>query len=288
MDKNQQLFDFFALNDEKADARSTVECGNPTVANVAKNKPLGNKEPKMKLFKLRQYLLGWILQQNPTGLGINIPTRISYYRADIAAFWSVAINKLLTPRQTMIIEIRHDREACWPDCADKDKLLELLRQTKTIKTELEERIKAEEPELVDNNVLFEEYRGWNYHESKNSYYHDICRKVEKIEHAIYKGSRFEMIRSGQVADLLYLAVPKNSVTVAEVADGWGLLYFDKTGKVTEVKSPDNWNCSMAKRQHLIQNIAAVNSKDMLFKHGIKNAADGSISFSKAPRRRRSS
>lgn len=283
MKKKQQLFDLFALDDK----------GNSdTQSNLVDSAVDGNIELKgrsdIKIFNLRQYLLAWVLQQQPTGIGINVPTRISYYRADIVAFWSEPINKLLTPYQTMIIEIRHDREACWPDCADKDKLLDLLRETKSIKKELEERIKQEEPELVDTNVLFEEYRGWNYHESKNSYYHEICRKVEKIEHAIYKGSRFEMVRRAHVADLLYLAVPQGSVAPAEVADGWGLLYFDKTGEVTEMKAPDNWNCSMKKRQHLVQNVAAINSKDMLFKYGVNHSATGDISFSKAPRRRRKS
>ena len=240
----------------------------------------------MKLFNIKQALLGWLLQQEPTGIGIRVPTRISRYLADIAAFWSSPVNKLLTPYQTMIIEIRHDREACWPDCADKELLLSLLCEAKNNKTELEARIQREEPELVDTNVLFEEYRDWNYHESKNSYYHDICRKVEKLEHAIYKGSRFEMIRTGQVADLLYLAVPENSVTVEEVADGWGLLYFNAQGKVTEIKPAENWNCSAKKRHHLIQNIATINSQDMLFKNGIRRTKNSTVSFTKAPKCRR--
>jgi hypothetical protein len=286
MEKKQQLFKLF--ESENKDSCETTTATDNSAAIPDLESTTREKTPKMKIFDIRQILTGWLLQQNPTGIGVSVPTRISRYQADIAAFWSVPVDKLLTPQQTMIIEIRHDREACWPDCADKDKLLELLREAKNIKTELEERIKRDEPELVDTNVLFEEYRGWNYHESKNSYYHEICRKIEKIEHAIYKGSRFEMIRSGQVADLLYLAVPKESVTPTEVADGWGLLYFDECGEVTEIKSPDNWNCSMKKRQHLIQNIAAINSKDTLFRNGInQNFADNSITFSKAPRRRRS-
>ena len=280
MKKQQQQFDLFnsvAVNDN--------------VARVTEPAPVDSNKSdaitsKLKLFDIKQTLIGWLLQQTPTGIGLRVPTRISRYLADIAAFWSVPVNKLLTPRQTMIIEIRHDREACWPDCADKELLLSLLRETKNIKNELETRIQFEEPELVDTNVLFEEYRDWNYHESKNSYYHETCRKVEKLEHAIYKGSRFEMIRTGQVADLLYLAVPENSVTSTEVADGWGLLYFNEYGKVTEVKPAENWNCSTKKRQHLIQNIAAVNSQDMLFKNGIRCAKDHTVSFTKAPKCRR--
>jgi hypothetical protein len=285
MKKKQQLFKLFEQEDEYG-CETVTETAQSTTEFIPECPPPKIKPP-MKLFDIRQALTGWLLQQTPTGIGLSVPTRISRYQADIAAFWSIPIDKLLTPQQTMIIEIRHDREACWPDCADKDKLLEILRETKNVKTDLQEKIKREEPELVDTNVLFEEYRGWNYHESKNSYYHEICRKVEKIEHAIYKGSRFEMIRTGQVADLLYLAVPEDSVTPAEVADGWGLLYFNEHGEVTEIKSPDNWNCSMKKRQHLIQNIAAENTKNTLFKHGINCSADNTISFSKAPRRRRS-
>jgi hypothetical protein len=280
MKKQQQQFDLFG-SDSVNDKVASVTEHHPTVSSKA-----DLVTPKIKLFDIKQSLIGWLLQQAPTGMGVRVPTRISRYLADIAAFWSVPINKILTPRQTMIIEIRHGREACWPDCADKELLLTLLRETKNIKNELETRIQREEPELVDTNVLFEEYRDWNYHESKNSYYHEICRKVEKIEHAIYKGSRFEMIRAGQVADLLYLAVPENSVTSNEVADGWGLLYFDEHGNITEVKPAENWNCSIKKRQHLIQNIAAVNSQDMLFKNGVRCAKDCTVSFSKAPKCRR--
>lgn len=279
MEKEQQLFKLFESEDTgdenttSSDKSSKVDCINTTTP--------------IKLLNIKQALIGWLLQQDPTGIAIRVPTRISRYLADIAAFWSLPVNKLLTPQRTMIIEIRHGREACWPDCADKELLLNLLREAKSIKTELEKRIQREEPELVDTNVLFEEYRDWNYHESKNSYYHETCRKVEKLEHAIYKGSRFEMIRTGRVADLLYLAVPENSVTPDEVADGWGLLYFNNHGKVTEVKPAESWNCSVKKRQHLIQNIATVNSQDMLFKNGIRCAKNKTVSFTKAPKRRRS-
>lgn len=284
MNPQQQIFNF-----AEQDNRCSCSPHSTTVTRKPENKPGLSDKPKptgTKIFKIRQLLTGWLMQQQPTGIGFKVPTRISRYQADIAAFWSVPVNKLLTPRKTLIIEIRHDRETCWPDCADKDNLLELLRDTKAVKAKLEAQIKCEEPELADTNVLFEEYQGWNFHDSKNSYYHAICRKVEQIEHAIYKGSRFELIRTGQVADLLYLAVPHNSVTPHEIADGWGLLYFDAHGKVTEIKQPADWNCSLPKRQHLIQNIAAVNSKATLFKNGINYVANHQISFSQAPRRRR--
>ncbi len=272
--KEQLFFDDMLVAGKGSSANSSAP-GRSKPAKVSRNAAL----------QIRQAILGWLLTKKPTGFGINVATRISRYRADIAAFWSRPKNRLLTPVQTMIIEIRHGREACWPDCADRDKLLELLRAAKKAKAELEEQIRQDEPHLADDNLLFSEFCDWNYHQSANRHYHASCRQVEKIEHAIYHGSRFEMIRSAQVADILYLAVPENSIKPTEVADGWGLLYFDEQQHITEILHPQNWHCTSDKRHHLLQNIAAANSRSVLFQNGISKV-DDRIIFTKAPRRRR--
>ncbi len=237
--------------------------------------------------EIRRALLAWILSQKPSGLACSVPVRISKYRADIAAFWSVpGKRKHLTPEMTVLIEIRDSRDLCWPDCGRKEELLPLLRAEKDRKLHLQAEIRNTEPKLKDSDGLFEDCQHWNYEKSTNRAYHKCLRKIEEIEHSLYKGSRFEQIRRAGVADKLYLAVPENVVHPHELADGWGLLYVSGRN-VTLVKEADDWDCSLENRLHLIQNIASAASRDVLFANGLSVNPDGVVKFKRIPKRRRS-
>jgi hypothetical protein len=239
---------------------------------------------------IRRAALGWVLNHKPTGAGILVPTRISRFLADVAAFWSSPISiggkKYLAPVKTVIIEIRNNREHCWPDFGSKDELLQLLKEKKAEKTLLQDNIRKTESELKMDDNLFTEYENWNYRKSKNKEYHACLHKIDEIELALYNGSKFEKIRRSELADFLYLAVPEGEVEEHELADGWGLLYVKKDLSVVQVKEPSYWNCPIEKKHHLVQNISASSLKDTLFANGVKVNKDESVSFTKLPRRRR--
>lgn len=186
----------------------------------------------------------------------------------------------------MIVEIRDNRERCWPDCGDKDKLLRKIREIKEQKVALEAVIRVSEPRLKESDSLFDEYENWNYAASVNHEYQNCLKQIEKIQHALYNGSRLERIRRGHVADLLYLAVPAGEVHVDELADGWGLLYIDSKHQVTEIKKAELQEPPEKNRLHLIQGLAAAAMKNVLFAYGVRVTDNGSVGFSKQPHRRK--
>jgi hypothetical protein len=292
VDKFQLTFDFDGVSEEavigdskKTDSPFKIEeqTNISEEENPLVEKPLSPKD-------IRRAVLGWMLKKKPSGMGLLVPTRISRFLADVAAFWSspISINgkKYLAPVKSAIVEIRNDREQCWPDFGTKDELLELLKIKREEKKRLQAHIRLTESDLKMNDNLFPEYENWNYRGTKDKDYHLCLRKINDVELALYNGSKFEKIRRAELADYLYLAVPEGEVEPHELADGWGLLYVKKDLSVTEIKAPSFWNCSLEKKYHLVQNISSSSLKDTLFSNGVKVSKDESISFTRLPRRRR--
>lgn len=268
----QQMFDFF----------------EDRQVSVPPAKSLGRVEALPGRNDFRRAVMGWLLRQNPTGMAAAVPTRISRYHADLAAFWSASGGRrnLLSPVRTMIIEFRSSHEDCWPDCGNRGELIARLREMKRDKETLEEGIRKTEPELMEGECLFDEFRNWDYRRSANPEYQRCLKKIEKLEHTLYKGSRLEQIRAAHVADLHYLAVPENTVQEDELAFGWGLLHVDAGFRVSVRREATPRDCPAENRLHLIQNIAAAAMHDSLVANGIRIAGSGRITYHPIPRRRR--
>jgi len=251
----------------------------------SKTQDSGSKKREENLY-LRQAVLVWLVKQNPTGIGINVPTRFIKFQADIAAFWSYPLKRrIYAPYKVALIEICQKRENCWPDFSKQEALLKELVKLKEEKRKLEEKIKKEEPYLKDTETLFHEYRLWHFQDSKNKDYHKCIKEIEKIEHSIYKGSKFERIRQANVADNLYIAVPRGLIHPDELVDGWGLLYINDNFSVEVVKKPDDKECEDEKRMHIAQTISASAARVVLFSQGINISHDGKIFISRPPHRR---
>ncbi len=240
--------------------------------------------------EIRRAALAWLVKGQPTGIGLLAPTRISRFQADVAAFWSKPVKrggvKTLQPVKTVIIEVRNDREACWPDCARKDELLPLLRKEKERKRVLETEIRAKEPELQNTDTLFSEFESWDYAKTRDKRYHQSLGKIEEIERSLYNGSRFEKIRRARLADYLYLAVPRGAVHPNELADGWGLLFVDDSFEIELIKEADSWECPVENKLHLVQTIAMSSLKSVLFANGVLVSPENEIKLLPLPRRRR--
>lgn len=236
---------------------------------------------------LRRAVLRWLEQQDapPTGSAVNVVTRISRLKADVAAFWSQPIRnpgtdgprQILTPARTAIVQCHAEREECWPDCIRSQEILPQLKDLKAQLAAVEAQIRREEPELRDANTLFEEYAEWHYEESRNRRYLQLRHAIRKMEHGLYHGTKFERIRSAQLADHLYLAVPAGLVERAELADGWGLLWIQDDLEVTVVHEPEERDCLPMNRMHLVQNIAAAAKPPTLRYNGVR-AARGEVVF----------
>lgn len=239
----------------------------------------------LKTQEMKRAVLSWVDSQNADGMALNVPTRISRYKADIAAFWTKVHKRMRRPLRTMIIEIRRNREHCWPDVYKNERALKLLREEKVLKSKLEEQIKKQEPYLRESDNLFDDFESWNFLKSSNTAYHKSLRKIEKIEHSIYKGSRFEQIKKSHSANEYYLAVPENIIHPYDLAVGWGLLYIKNDMSVKIVSHSETHDCFEKNMNHLIQNICIQNKKDVLFANGIHKGKDGKV-FVPVPHRRR--
>jgi len=231
---------------------------------------------------LQRAVMKWLLEQDPpSGMATEVSTRISRYRADIAAFWSETKNnprrkhgpkRILKPTRTMIIECRSEWQDCWPDCARSRNLVEELRQEKEKREELQKKIRNQEPNLRCGDVLFSEYAEWRYEETANPEYHRLQEKIENLEAALLKGTKFEKIRRSEMADQLLLAVPTGLVQPPDMADGWGLLWINEDLKAEIVKTPETRECHVENRLHLIQNVAAAGTEKELFAAGVRPPA----------------
>ncbi len=239
-----------------------------------------------KPLELKRAALGWLVTQKPDAIGVMVPTRISKYCADIAAFWSVGKRGKLLPKKTLIIETRNNREECWPDCSRHEGLLNQLKEAKELKREIEAKIRRNEPGLKDTDNLFNEYESWRYKESKNREYHRCLKEIDKLERAVYNGSFFEQLRRAEVADYLYLAVPEDTVHADELADSWGLIYVKPDLSAELVKTAEFWDCPVERKMHLAQNIAITCRKSILFSMGIREGASSIPFFTPIPHRRR--
>jgi len=239
-----------------------------------------------QLLAMRRAVLGWLLGRNPAGIGVAVPTRLAKFSADVAAFWAAPDRRrLLQPTRTLAVEIRRGREQCWPDCARHEELLPRLKELKAERAAQEASIRLHEPHLKDTDSLFDEFGSWQYGQTANPDYARCLKRIEEAEHALYRGSRFEQIRRGQVADLLYLAVPAGAVHADELADGWGLLEIGPGFQATETRPAESWDCPRERRLHFVQNIAASCRGSLLFAHGIREGKNGRPVFTPVPRRR---
>ena len=245
---------------------------------------------------MRRAVLRWLMVNDPPHAAAPaVPTRISYFKADVAAFWSRAVRNanaegpasVLKPERTALIQCHAEREGCWSQCARSEDILPRLRSLKRRRSTLQERIRREEPRLREPDTLFEEYAEWRYEDSTNQAYHEVQREIQQLEHALLEGTRFERIRDAQLANRLYLAVPAQVIRTDELADGWGLLWVQSDLSVTVRREPEWRDCLPANAVHLVQNVAHAAMGSVLFAAGIRTpASDSSGStpyFVKPPR-----
>jgi len=240
---------------------------------------------------MRRAVIGWLMKSNPSGVGYDVSARLAKIKGNIAAFWSKVETKkgkkTLFPYKTAIVEVRSNRDETISDCCKNNELKELLTQEKRNKLYYESEIREREPELKLTDNLFSDIESWDYRKTKNKNYLKCCSIIERLERSLSKGNGFEKMRKSLVADLLYLAVPRGLISKDELADGWGLLYLNNDMTVDVISHPENWNCPVENRLHLIQNIAKSNIQPICFTNGINLDKNNSPRFVRIPKKRRS-
>ena len=242
--------------------------------------------PRLRPEMLRQAALAFLTAQNPDAAALTVPVRRYKYQVAAAALWLDTGAKNKCCRKTAIVEVYDRRDRCFANCAERSKLLDAISRLRQDRAALEAEIRAAEPHLADTDDLFSEYRTWHYEKSANPRYRKLMQQMERLQHAIYRGSRLEHIRCANAADLLYLAVPEGELLPDECAAGWGLIYVYADGSLKLIRSAEPQKCTDAGRQLLAWNIAAAAMSDVLFSHGISRHGGRYIRIARPPRRRR--
>lgn len=253
------------------------------------------KTAKRVAVNLRRGVLRWLLQnEQPDGVAVDVPLRLSNVRADVAAFWSVAQKHrelklpLRQPSRTLAIVCAVSRDDIWPECAAAPVILQEVARLRQQLGVCESRIRHQEPQLRDDSMLFEEYAAWNYEKLQDIEYRQLCGEVQALEKILYAGSRLQRLIQYRAADEYLLAVPAGVLAAHELIAPWGLLWVHpdlhvevRCQPVTEPGLPEA-------RMHLIQNMLMVASRDVCFSHGLEQTAQGDCVFIPLPRRRRGS
>lgn len=284
MKKQQTSFDFFGESEIQLLPLVPQEDSQTDVTREPTREEV-KTVPAITPRKMKQAVLQWLAKQAPSGIATKVATRISKYQVDVAAFWSSPVGNRRRIEKTVLVEIRNNRDHCWPDCSNRETILKKLRELKAEKASLENIIEHTEPHLKASDTLFEEYECWDYEKSQNGDYHKCLNDIEDLQHSLYKGSRLELIRQSQTADFIYIAFPEGTIHADELIDGIGLLAIKDNLEIEEIKTPDNLTCKAENRSHIVQNIAIACRKNLLFANGV-NINKDRIFITNPPRRRR--
>lgn len=282
MKKKQTSFNLFGESQESSPSPKTCARTNDIPEKLPEKTEAARP---LTPLKMKQAVLQWLAKQNPHGIATKVATRISKYQVDVAAFWSLPAGTRRRVEKTVLVEIRNDRDHCWPDCGNRETILKNIRELKAEKASLEKVIERTESHLKASDTLFEEYDCWDYEKSRNADYHKCLNKLDNLQHSLYKGSRLELIRQSQTADFIYVAFPEGIIHADELIDGIGLLAIKDNLEIEEIKTPDVLNCKEENRNHIVQNIAIACRKSLLFANGI-NISTNKVFVTCPPRRRR--
>ena len=237
---------------------------------------------------IRQAVLAHLVREGFAGAALKVPGVLRKFPADIAAFRPAPGGKTGEVTCCVMVDIRTDRADCLPECGGREEAARELADLRRRKLELEAEIRAAEPELRENDELFDEFQSFAYRDSANQDYHKLCRRLENLQQALFKGTRMERLSRAAAADLLYLAVPEGLIEPDELLDGWGLWYILPDRTLREVRPALPRDCGERERTLLVRNIAQAALNNVLFAqgvHGLKRGAE-TLYFTRPPRARR--
>ncbi len=242
---------------------------------------------------LRLGVLKWLFTAaEPDGVAFDVPTRVVGLKADLVASWHSPQRQkklkmsLLVPQRVLLVLCAETRAECWPECAHPEEILAEIARLRAEMQDAEKEIRSSEPQLLDNNVLFEEFAVWNYGKSKNTDYQQLRSRMQGLESSLYKGTRLEKIARLGLADELYLAVPENELYPQELIAEWGLLSIAKDLQVKVLRESGGHQALPEARMHLVQNMLCAGRNALLESQGFQIQNDGSSRFVKRPRCRK--
>lgn len=204
---------------------------------------------KASHLKLRKAVTDWLLasEKVPTAIAYDVPVRINSERADLlAATFSRGFHTAIDHKRENLLAQRVSisafvccatRRECLLEYADAQEMSEEIAHLREERARLEEQIRKEEPELKDQNVLFEELATWNYEKSTNPTYRKIQKSIAWYEEVLYNGTKLQHFQELEFADFLYIVVPEKMIQPEGFREEWGLLWVAENGTVTLKHAP---------------------------------------------------
>ena len=239
--------------------------------------------PELPLY---QAVLAHLVREGVSAAALNVPCRQKKYHAPVAAYYSEYTKRLNRLSGTVVVDVYSKRCQCLPECAGAQAVARELVELKQQRGAMEAQIRIDEPHLLAEDELFDEFRSFDYNRSCNKEYHKLCRRIRSLEQSLYKGTRMEQLAKAAVADHLIIAVPENMISADEMPDNWGVWYIMPDRSIREVKAPEKQECSQESRLHLMQNIGHAALNSVLFAQGVKVDNSGRTRFTRQPRARR--
>lgn len=253
-----------------AAGREIAKDAEPT---VSRPKCLSRKQ-------LKQAALAFLASLQPSGAALDVTVKSGRIKAGAAAFWLEGGRVV----RTALAEIRTEADASLEIISNAEQF-ELLKLARMEKEMLEQEVRRTEPELRESALLFSEFEEWNYSAARNPAYQECLRKIRRLEHAVFHGSRLERFRNSNAATELYLIVPENAVSPDTLADGWGLVAVKDDLSFELIRKPAVFgNIPEENQTRLALKIAEANLDDVLFARGI-HSVGGTPVCGPLPRRR---
>ena len=237
--------------------------------------------------KLRKAVMDWLLkgEKPPTAITFDVPMRPNGEKADIlAATFSRGFHTSFGKKTETTLPQRvsisafvccANRRECLLEYADAREMSDEIARLREERTKLEEQIRKEEPELKDQNVLFEELATWDYEKSTNPTYRKIQKSIAWYEEILYNGTKLQHFQEMEFANQLFIVVPEGLIQPEGFREEWGLLWVAEDGTVTIKHDPMPMKTQAAgkllalKRMletSLSSNVALLNKK---YRHSLK-------------------
>jgi hypothetical protein len=180
---------------------------------------------------LKEMAVAWAREQ---GFGIakkevSLPHR--KFRVDVAACAHVrkapprTAPSVLTEvlKAAVVFEIKQARPDLRRDNLHRETLREKVRELTERKTALENLLQLHLPHLANGESLFPEFDSYRLRENRHQGYARLSNDLRRTKAAIMGATKFDRLLQYRVANLHYLVVEDNLMTVDETPLGWGLL-----------------------------------------------------------------
>ena len=208
---------------------------------------------------LKRAALVWAQQQGFSVCGYEVRVPRSNYRADVAAYRSVAGGAGEELGVTAIFECKQSRPDYLSDARPVEKTLSRLDDCRARMLELERLLGVHHPNLRRGETLFPEFDSHEFDGLQHEGYQKLLREVAMLESRLFGKTKFDKMVKWRCANALYAVVGSGVMSEREVPRSWGLLRTDEPldpdRGLELLRQPKFLEVESGQRLGLLQNLA---------------------------------